>query len=476
MSYKSDRPSFQERLDHFVNVIRTDIINGIRQEGTYLPAESALAKQYQLSNKSIRKGLDQLVEEGLIQKIDRVGSMVTSRPTASITLNFGCPISLTTDFLIDDLIAEFGRRNPGIHVRRITLNHLSYAQSAQEMIDNGLLDVVAFNSPQFQEWTEEGLTPLLEKLESDPDLYPIAEEAFLVDDAIYAKPISFSPVVLCYNKRHFREAGIHEPDSYWTWSDLLRESTRLSKARGRHGMYFLPASENRYPVFLLQGMSSRAGGSNTRDPSDDMLKGLRALDGLIGNREVFPNYWAQGNDETVQLFAEGQVSVILCTYFNLNEFAHLPLEYDICPMPSLQRGDPQRTLLLSIGMALVRHSKSKEAARRFVDFLASADAQNVIRERTASIPARKAAAERTVGEGRNQPSRYAMFREMFPSFSYHRDLGLQIKDLKQFTRWLKEYWSDMIEEEMLLAKLKDLYNKGKLPVDPHTSEGEILTR
>jgi len=79
MSHKLERASFQERLDHFVNVIRTEIVNGIREEGTYLPAESALAKQFELSNKSIRKGLEQLVEEGLIVKIDRVGSMVTPR-------------------------------------------------------------------------------------------------------------------------------------------------------------------------------------------------------------------------------------------------------------------------------------------------------------------------------------------------------------------------------------------------------------
>ncbi|MBB6635972.1 extracellular solute-binding protein [Cohnella thailandensis] len=472
MSYKSDRPSFQERLDHFVSVIRTEIINGIRQEGTYLPAESALAKQFQLSNKSIRKGLEQLVEEGLIQKIDRVGSMVTPRPKESITLNFGCPISLTTDFLIDELIAEFGRRNPGIHVRRITLNHLSYAQSAQEMISNGLLDVVAFNSPQFQEWTEEGLTSLLEGLDSDPDIYPIAEEAFRVDGVGYAKPVSFSPVVLCYNKRHFQEAGIHEPDSYWTWSDLMAAASKLSKSRGRHGIYFLPASENRYPVFLLQGFGNRPKGIGGSGLNENVQEGLRALNELISSREVFPNYWAQGNDETVQLFAEGQVSVILCTYFNLNEFAHLPLEYDICPLPSLQRGDPQKTLLLSIGMALVRHSKWKEAARRFVDFLASEDAQNVIRDRTVSIPARKASAERAPMDGLKRPSRYWMFREMFPSFSYHRDLGLQIKDLRQFTKWLKEYWSDMIDEETLRRKLEELYRTGLKPGERSTAANE----
>ncbi|MFC5703890.1 extracellular solute-binding protein [Cohnella faecalis] len=462
MSYKSDRSSFQERLDHFVNVIRTDIITGIRQDGTYLPAESSLAEQFQLSNKSIRKGLDQLVEEGLIVKIDRVGSMVTPRAKETITLNFGCSISLTTDFLIDELIAEFGRLNPGIHVRRISLNHLSYVQSAEEMISNGLLDIVAFNSPQFQEWTEADLAPLLEEIESDPELYPITEEAFEFDGALYAKPVSFSPVVVCYNKSHFREAGLHEPDSYWTWSDLLAAGEKLAKARGRHGIYFVPASENRYSVFLLQGTANTPGVHQAGEAlPPKAVSALRTLNELVGNRDVFPNYLAQGNDETIRLFIDGQVSIILSTYFNLNEFAHLSsLDYDICPLPSLRKGDAQRTLLLTIGTALVRHSNSKEAARRFVDYLSSADAQNLIRERTVSIPARKKSAEMAAENGLKRPSRYSMFREMFPSFAYHRDIGLRMQDLRLFTRWLKEHWSDMLDEPALHEKLKELLAAG----------------
>lgn len=457
MSYKSDRPSFQDRLDHFVNVLRTDIINGIRQEGTYLPAESVLAKQFELSNKSIRKGLEQLVEEQLIVKIDRVGSMVTPRAKESITLNFGCSMTLTTDFLIDELIAEFGKRNPGTHVRRISLNPYSYVQSAEEMMSNGLLDVVALNSPQFQEWTEEGLTPLLEPLESDSKLYSIAEEAFQFEGAQYARSVSFSPVVLCYNKRHFAEAGIPEPDSYWTWNDLMAAADSLSKSTGSYGMYFLPTSENRYSVFLLQGIANRLNKEGDKSQQDLKMKdGLGKLNELINNRDIFPNYWAHGNDETIQLFAEGRVSVILCTYFNLNELAHLPLEYDICPLPTLHRGDPQKTLLISIGVSLVKHSKNKEAARRFVDFLTSEDAQNLIRDKTVSIPARRESAARSSAQGAKLPSRYAMFREMLPSFAYHRDLGLKMKDLRMLTKWLKEYWSDMIDAKTLDDKLMGL--------------------
>jgi len=457
MSYKSDRPSFQERLAHFVNVLRTDIINGIRQQGSYLPSESSLAKQFELSNKSIRKGLDQLVGEGLIVKIDRVGSMVTTRARESITLNFGCAYTLGTDFQMEELIAEFSRRNPGIHIRRISLNSSSYVQSAEEMIRNGLIDVVSFNSPQFQEWTEGGLAPLLEPVDTDSKLYSIAQEAFHYEGEQYAKPVSFSPVVLCYNKQHFMDADIHEPDSYWTWDDLIAAAEIMSRARGRHGMYFLPTSENRYSIFLLQALASRLGTLPGQDDALYRMKaGLKKLNDLIGNRDIFPNYWAHGNDETIQLFAEGQVSIILCTYFNLNELAHLSIDYDICPLPSLRRGDSQKTLLLSIGTAIVQHSKHKEAGRRFVDFLVSEDAQNIIRDKTVSIPARKESAAKMLNNDVRRPTRYTMFREMLPSFAYHGELGIRMKDLKLFTKWLKEYWSGMIDESALDEKLADL--------------------
>src|SRR5690606_21834126 len=73
---ESSRRTFQIRLNKLVNQIREDIMNGNYKRGTYLPPEKTLAKQYQLSNKSVRKGLEQLLEEGLIKKIPRVGSMV----------------------------------------------------------------------------------------------------------------------------------------------------------------------------------------------------------------------------------------------------------------------------------------------------------------------------------------------------------------------------------------------------------------
>ena len=472
MSSKLERMTFQERLDQFVGTIRTEIVGGMRKPGTYLPSESALSKQFQLSNKSVRKGLEQLVAEGLIVKIDRVGSMVTEASHQMITLHFGYNTTLTEDFLLNELLAEFQRLHPYIYVRLIPLHGFEHVKTVREMISGGLLDVISFNSAQFQDMAESGIVPLLEPLKEDKEQYPIAAEAFHYDGQLYARPISFSPVVLCYNKDHFAEAGVPEPDSYWTWDDLIAAAARISEVRGKHSIYFVPASENRYPVFLLQGGMETVTDENGRSRiSDKLAESLRFYSELVNNHEIFPKYFAgRDDDETIQLFAQERVSIIMTTYFNMNAFKHSPLSYDICPIPGIRRGDPQRSLLITIGAGVIHNSREKEAARTFVDFLASEDAQRIIREKTVSIPARGPSTPLPTGEELNRPSRNLMYRELLPSFKYHKELGLTIRSLNSFSKSLKAYWSGMIDETMLQERLEDLLT-GKTDLSDRSDSG-----
>lgn len=459
MSNESEKLSFQEKLDHLVSTLRSEILSGSRRPGSFLQSESTLAKQFQLSNKSVRKGLCELVEEGLIVKIDRVGSMVTQEARQAITINFGYNVSFNVDFLLGDLLAEFHRLYSYIHVRAIPLSFFGHVPAAAEMIGNGLLDVVSFNSAQFQELAEKGeVAGLLEPLDEDAATYPIANEGFQYEGKLYARPVSFSPVVLCYNKDHFKDAGLQEPDSYWTWEDLMQACIKLSEARGKHAIYFMPATENRYAVFLLQsGMKLERGPEGRMHIGSRLAESLRLYSTLVNNHAIFPKYLAGSNDdETIRLFSQERVSIILTTYYNLNAFKSLPISYDISPVPTMRRGDSQKSLLLSIGVAVNARSKEKEAAKRFVEFIGSEAAQRIIRERTISIPSRKHIAELPAGSGLNRPSRYLMYRELLPSFALHKELGLPIESLKAFSKTLKEYWSDMIDEQALHERLERL--------------------
>lgn len=467
MNQLSHRQSFQEKLNGFIDSLRSDIRSGVRQAGSYLPSESTLAKEFGLSNKSVRKGLDVLVEEGLITKIDRVGSMVTEALREDITIHFGCGTTLQSDLRIDDLIEQFEQNNPGIIVKRISIHHHNYVKSAHELISNDMLDVVMMNSLHFQEWREKGWSDYLETEETNPSVYPLIEETFRDRDELKVVPVTFSPVVLCYNPKHFHEAGIAEPDSYWSWQDLIQAAEQLAKKRGRHGIYFMPASENRYSTFLLQGGTGTTMDSEGKvQLTDRLVNSLRTLNNIVGNSDIFPLYIAQDNDDTIQLFLNEQVSMILATYYNMNELAHAPISYDISPLPSLHRGEPQKTLLLTIGAAVVRRTRVKEAAQKFVSFLASEEAQTFIREHTLSIPVKMDVKE-PASDKLNRPSRYRMYRETFPSFRTHAELGLSMDQLRIFRKSLRLYWAGMIPEEELYACLLELCTK---ETQNHTEE------
>ncbi|MGZ9583410.1 extracellular solute-binding protein [Paenibacillus marinisediminis] len=464
MSRFSNRQTFQEKLNGLVDALRTEIHSGIRQSGSYLPSESALAKEFGLSNKSVRKGLEVLVEEGLITKIDRVGSLVNEPARERVTVHWGCSSTLPTDLRIDELIQLFEEKNPDIAIRRITLDYNNYICSSHELIMNGMLDGVMLNSLQFQEWLENGWSDYLDSLENDRSVYPIIEDAFVVKDSLKVRPITFSPVVLCYNPHHFQEVGIPEPDSYWSWEDLIHAAEQLARHRGRHGIYFMPASENRFSVFLLQG-----GMETTRDAegkvrlSERMMESLRIFSKLVRNSEIFPVYIAQENDDTIQLFQNEQVSMILATYYNLNKLTDAPFSYNISPVPSLHKGEPQKTLLLTIGAAVVRRSRVKEAARRFTDFLASEEAQAFIREHTLSIPVKMDVKEPEI-DPLYRPSRYRMYRETFPSYRTHAELGLRLEELRLFRRSLRQYWAGIIEEAELHQQLAELLDRNSSSV------------
>ena len=450
MNEESVKLSFQQKLDRMIRTLRMEILNGARSPGSFLPSESALAKQFHISNKTVRKGLDVLVAEGLIVKIDRVGSLVTEQRKRTY-LHFGCNPTLFEDIALSALLDEFHARYPFIQVRAIPLDFFGHVTSAREMLAGGLLDVVSFNSSQFQELTETGdVLSLLEPLEPDNGLYPAAEEPFQHGGRLYARAVSFSPVVLCYNKTHFREAGLQEPDSSWTWDDLLETSRNLTAFSGRHSIYFVPTSLNRYPLFLLQ--SGWGPG-----PYPKAAASLRKFSDVVNDHAIFPKYFSgTSEDDSISLFKQERVSMILTTYFSLNAFRDLPLAYDISPVPLMNRGGEQRTLLLSIGAAVNRSSKEKEAARTFAEFLASPEAQRLIREQRLSIPSRKEAAETPVGDHLNRPSRYAMYRELFPTFKAHKELGIPVESLKRFSRSLKEYWSGIIDEHILNDHLEKL--------------------
>lgn len=450
------------RLDDMVAQLREDItVRGKYAPGQFLPSELMLVQQFRLSNKTVRKGLEQLSAEGLIEKIPRVGSRVTAEAAkpAPVVLRLGSLGSLERDMKLSLLLNEFRGLHPDIAVETVAFQSFHNAEAIETHLAAGLVDAVMMNDEMFWQLSESERDIPLEPRSRREEVYSFLHESFSHEGTLYVQPLVFTPIVLAYNKDHFREAGVPEPDGSWTWDETIRHAHALSIPGRRYGLCFYPLSNNRWPVFLLQSNERFAtetdGGVPASSAGDKLLESIRLYKSIIRNRDFFPEYLAESSKDFVKLFRRGGVSMTMVTYNLLNEFAENGPNYDISAVP--YQGEP-RTLLTTIGIAVNKHSRYKEAANRLVDFLASEQAQRLVRERTLSIPAMKRVADAPIisEDALNRPARFHLYRNIVPGYRRYKDLGLRPDAFYRLRELLKLYGSDVIDEPSLPGCLREI--------------------
>ncbi|TLS54184.1 extracellular solute-binding protein [Paenibacillus antri] len=463
MDNKVSRKTFRHRLGEMVSALREDIITGRRPPGDYLPSELTLAEQFSLSKNSVRQGLEQLVGESLIEKVPRVGNRVRDPNEAgTITVRFGYYASMLHETNLQEMLEGFYKLHPHIRVQMVPIYYSGFLETVPEYFENGLLDAVTINNHNYQHCLDGGRERIFEPMEENKELYPFLTRAFKRSGGeLHVQPFVASPVVLCYNKEHFEERGVPEPDSSWTWDDLLSHSAALRDGRERYGFHFHLLSGNRWPIFLLQsGASFRRDdlGAPPPDFGDDRLwDGLELGRRLHYDPGTLPAFLSETDSDTESLFLQQKVSMMMTTYYSLNSLKAAGFRYDLAPLPAHRNA---KTLLLSIGLAVNKASKAKDAAMALVRYLLSYDVQLGIRRGTLTIPSHKKAAEWQGKEAMYRPPHFHMYRDIVPTFAHIADLGLPLKELERMRNELKLYWSNMESREQAIERLRIAFERG----------------
>ncbi|TLS54071.1 extracellular solute-binding protein [Paenibacillus antri] len=456
MSDKQSRKTFRHRLEEMISKIREQILSGHYAVGDYLPSELDLSTAFQLSNNSIRKGLDVLVAEGLVEKIPRVGNRVKAPDEdAQTVIRFGYHPILDSQTELPSLLAEFQRKHPHIRVQTVQINNSQ--GYVRNFLENELIDLFTVNYYLFQDLVENALD-LLEPQEPFEEMYPFLRRGFVQDGVMYAQPFVFSPVVLCYNREHFSRQQVPEPDSSWTWDDLLHNSSKLAIKNEQFGFYFHLVNQNRWVIFLLQSGAAfeKDEKGRYRVQGTKLLDGIEKVREILYTPEVYPLMLSASNADAERLFRDEQVSVILTTYFAMNQLKDVKFEFDVAPIPYLHNVS---TLLVTIGLSIHRQSKVKSAAKQLVEFLVSEEAQRVIRRKTYTIPANKQMSQRLEEMELNRPSRYQMYKEIIPSFRLFTETNLTLKQLDDVLAECKLYWSGLRSKESLAKNLEQVLNR-----------------
>lgn len=458
MSEKVSRKEYQQRLEEMINTLRGRMITGEYGPGSLLPSEHELGRQFRLGNSSVRKGLDKLVEEGRIEKIPRVGNRVRSpAPEQDIVVKIGYHEALGRDAKMERLLAEFQKRHPHIRVQTMVFPSRGMMSFVTEYMRAGLLDVVSINNNQFEDFAADGNLPLLEPLEPYGDLYPFVTDAFTQDGRVWARPIVFSPVVLCYNQAHFREKNVPRPEADWTWADLLRNARRLAIPNERFGFYFHLLSQHRWPIFMLQsGMAFRSNAQGRYELcGTKLMESLGICRELVAMPDVFPGVLSESDADAEELFREGKVSIIMTTYSGMNSMGNSDLSFDVAPLP---RYVDNSTMLVAIGLIISRQSRVKHAARLLVDYLASYESQKIIRQHTWSIPVERRAAEWQGAETMYRPPRFSIYRELIPTFRLLKDLRLDSRSLTALQKEARLFWFGVQDRNTFCKRVEDKWN------------------
>ncbi|WP_010268091.1 extracellular solute-binding protein [Paenibacillus senegalensis] len=459
MSRKTRQSVLRSKVDSLISAIQNEIDRGELKEGDFLPSELELAEQYSLSKHSVRKALDLLVNQGYVQKIPRIGNKV-SCPGANpeITLRLGYYPAMLKQTDLSAMVEMFRSRHPHIQIKLIPIPFkFDDLHLMKHYLQADLIDIAMFNHQSFVESHEaDSMERLLEPIESSPDIYPFLLSAFQKGAKQYAVPFTFSPVILAYNKDHFEELDLPEPDSSWTWDHLLQVAEEITKLGKHIGFYYHALSDNRWPIFLLQ-KNRLAPDSSLSDPAvgDERLRDAVRMSREVLSRQGVTSFLSQSDLEAEQLFGTGKITMIMTTYFGLNFFQDAPFQFDIAPLPAL---NSSLTLNLVVGLAVSRQCARKEEAKLLVNEFTSFDYQALIRRNTLSIPAMRKAAERGTDASHpplpSEPSRFTLYREIIQSFRLHSELGLNGEQMNKMRNELMLYWAGISDLEQCCSNLE----------------------
>lgn len=450
--------------------LKEEIISGKLKPGEFILPENTLSKVYELSRVSIRKALAELVEEGLIEKIPGKGNRVTiPNDTQKQTITLGWFSNSYEIEIIRKIIKRFEQLNPFIKVNLQIIPNGQYIYNLTQSIkhDNGP-DVFIVSDYHFRELMESNsldmLDPFLpEHIDAEKDSYKQVFDMFTYNHAVPVTPFVFSPVMICYNRRMFEEAGISKDFKMENWNDLLELSTRTTKGIesdsiiNEYGFCF-SSSTNRWPVFLLQNKGTFMADDRSKSIMNrkENIEALNYCGDLMYKHQVSPIFSHGSNELAENLFMREGAAMILTTYYFMNEFRDHKIKWDVLPPP---QNDAPGTLLLGGALGINANSKIKEAAQALVSFMVSTEAQTLLKQNGCTIPMLRIVAEdNNLLQPGVHPDQYNAFKEVMGSSKTIRDLHLTIEEFELIEREMQFFWANMEKAEDTCKRIEELLN------------------
>lgn len=301
--------------------------------------------------------------------------------------------------VVADLIPEFERRNPAIHV---VVQQIPFIAAHEKLltsyVGNATPDLAQIGNTWIPEMVAlhalDELTPLVRGSKSidQRDYFPGIWATNVVDGGLYGIPWYVDTRLLFY-----RKDIVGTPPKTWPeWAAMMDRIVREKKA---HYGVLMPINE--YEPMVTLALTSRSTFVNANG-TRGAFEAPQFADAFHFYVDCFRRGWAPKVSNlqvanVYQQFAHADFVMYITGPWQVAEFAHrLPPEmrdkWETAPLPAHDASEA-----MGIGMAggsslvVFRSSKHKDAARKLIKFLSEPEQQIRFNELSGDLPARRSA-------------------------------------------------------------------------------------
>ena len=273
------------------------------------------------------------------------------------------------------------------------------------------------------------------KLEAGIDLsnYPEALlKLYNVDGVQYAIPKDFDTIGIWYNKKLFDAAGVPYPKDDWTWDDYVATAKQLTKEdksvygtavqyRDQTGIYNTIFASGGYVI----SDDKKSSGYNKAETQ----AGVQLLIDLQ-KEGVTPSQASLEETEDYVQFLSGKIAMLMNGSWFLNQIvgSEVQDDIDVVALPSIN--GKKATVIHGLGNCIAKSTKNPEAAWKWVEFLASEQANKLSAETGAAIPAYKGTSKDWVEK--NPKYNLSMFIKAAEEYSYPYPVSLNTGEWTQY--------------------------------------------
>lgn len=297
---------------------------------------------------------------------------------------------------IEANLASFKEKYPNITVTTNLSGYADYWKKLRTQAEGkNLPDVLWMNGPNIQLYAG---NDMLEPLDAVTGLgikwedYPKAlVDLYTFDGKHYGIPKDFDTIGVFYNKKIFKEAGVEEPQSGWTWDDFHQKAKAISdwgKDKGIWGAA-CPVASNQSTyyntIYQAGGYVIKDGKSGYDDPKT--IEGLKCwvdwiADGAVAPPDVVADVKPNNmfNSEKSAMFWSGDwIAAEIAEAFKGRE--------DDIGVIELPKKEQQASIIHGLGWAVSQHSANKDAAKALAAHMASKESQETEAKNGTAIPA-----------------------------------------------------------------------------------------